>query len=132
MLVTREAEDGFAARFLCQVGFIDFRGARDPDNSRRLAAALAQDWGRAVQSLRRDHHVKAGRVGCIARAGVSRVVCPQSRGLRRHELRRPSAGHDSPSRRGVSKPAIVAAYGEKAGMRSLEFFAPKIRNPDFP
>ena len=28
LLVTREAEDSFAARFLCQVGFIDFRGAR--------------------------------------------------------------------------------------------------------
>jgi protein-L-isoaspartate(D-aspartate) O-methyltransferase len=58
LLVTREAEDSFAARFLCQVGFIDFRGARDPDISRRLAAALAQDWGRAVRSLRRDHHAQ--------------------------------------------------------------------------
>ena len=58
LLVTREAEDSFAARFLCQVGFIDFRGARDLDISRRLAAALAQDWGRAVRSLRRDHHAQ--------------------------------------------------------------------------
>jgi hypothetical protein len=29
-------------------------------------------------------------------------------------------------------PAIVAVYGEKGAMRSLEFFAPNIRNPDFP
>ena len=29
-------------------------------------------------------------------------------------------------------PAIVAVYGEKAAMRFLEFFAPNIRNPDFP
>lgn len=58
LLVTREAEDSFAARFLCQVGFIDFRGARDPDISGRLAAALAQDRGRVVQSLRRDHHAQ--------------------------------------------------------------------------
>ena len=29
-------------------------------------------------------------------------------------------------------PAIVAASGEKAGMRFLEFFAANIRNPDFP
>jgi protein-L-isoaspartate(D-aspartate) O-methyltransferase len=58
LLVTCEAEDSFAARFLCRVGFIDFRGARDPDTSRRLAAALAQDGGRAVQSLRRDHHAQ--------------------------------------------------------------------------
>ena len=58
LLVTREAEDSFAARFLCQVGFIDFRGARDPDINGRLAAALAQDRGRVVQSLRRDHHAQ--------------------------------------------------------------------------
>jgi hypothetical protein len=58
LLVTRETEDSFAARFLCKVGFIDFRGARDPGMSRRLAAALGQDWGRAVQSLRRDYHAQ--------------------------------------------------------------------------
>ena len=45
---------------------------------------------------------KAERVGCMARVGASRGACPPSRGLRRHELRRPSASHDSPSRRGVS------------------------------
>jgi protein-L-isoaspartate(D-aspartate) O-methyltransferase len=58
LLVTREAEDGFGARFLRHVGFIDFSGARNPNTSRRLAAAFGRDWGRAVQSLRRDHHPK--------------------------------------------------------------------------
>jgi protein-L-isoaspartate(D-aspartate) O-methyltransferase len=58
LLVTREPEEGFAARFLCQAGFIDFSGARDADISHRLAAAFARDWGHAVQSLRRDHHAK--------------------------------------------------------------------------
>jgi protein-L-isoaspartate(D-aspartate) O-methyltransferase len=73
MLVTRETEVGYAARFLSQVGFIDFHGARDPDVGRRLAAALARDWGRAVQSLRRDHHVKGrtcwlhGEGWCLSR-----------------------------------------------------------------
>ena len=84
LLVTCEAEDGFAARFLCQVGFIDFSGARDPDNSRRLAAALARDWGRAVQSLRRDHHLKGrtcwlhGEGWCLSRhlPAVTRSATP--------------------------------------------------------
>jgi protein-L-isoaspartate(D-aspartate) O-methyltransferase len=73
LLVTREAEDGFSARFLCQVGFIDFSGARDPSIGRRLAAALARDWGRAVRSLRRDHHGKSrtcwlhGEGWCLSR-----------------------------------------------------------------
>ena len=58
LLVTREVEDGFSARFLCQVGFIDFSGARDPDIDRRLAAALARDSGRAVRSLRRHYHAR--------------------------------------------------------------------------
>jgi protein-L-isoaspartate(D-aspartate) O-methyltransferase len=58
LLVSRAVEESFAARFLCQVGFIDFSGARDPDTGRRLASALARDWGRAVQSLRCDNHAK--------------------------------------------------------------------------
>jgi protein-L-isoaspartate(D-aspartate) O-methyltransferase len=72
LLITREA-DAFAAQFLCQVGFIDFSGARDADISRRLAAALARDRGRAVQSLRRDHHAKGrtcwlhGEGWCLSR-----------------------------------------------------------------
>jgi protein-L-isoaspartate(D-aspartate) O-methyltransferase len=56
LLVTRGPEDGFAARFLCRAGFIDFQGARDPAISHRLAAALRRDHGRAVKSLRRDNH----------------------------------------------------------------------------
>ena len=73
LLVTRDAEEGFASRFLCQVGFIDFSGARNPDISRRLTTALARDWGRSVQSLRRDHHAKGrtcwlhGEGWCLSR-----------------------------------------------------------------
>ena len=40
LLVRRRPENGFAARFICRAGFIDFQGARDPAISRRLAAAL--------------------------------------------------------------------------------------------
>jgi protein-L-isoaspartate(D-aspartate) O-methyltransferase len=58
LLVTREAEEGFGARFLCRVEFIDFEGVRNADVGRHLAAALGRDWGRAVQSLRRDPHPK--------------------------------------------------------------------------
>jgi protein-L-isoaspartate(D-aspartate) O-methyltransferase len=84
LLVTREAEDGFAARFLCRVGFIDFSGARDADISRRLAAALARDRERAVQSLRRDHHAKGrtcwlhGEGWCLSRRlpAVTRSATP--------------------------------------------------------
>jgi protein-L-isoaspartate(D-aspartate) O-methyltransferase len=73
LLVTREAEGSFAAHFLCRVGFIGFRGARDPDTGRRLATALARDWGEAVQSLRRDSHAKGrtcwlhGEGWCLSR-----------------------------------------------------------------
>jgi protein-L-isoaspartate(D-aspartate) O-methyltransferase len=73
LLVTRDVEESFAARFLCQVGFIDFSGARDPDTGRRLAAALARDLGQAVQSLRRDTHTKSrtcwlhGEGWCLSR-----------------------------------------------------------------
>jgi protein-L-isoaspartate(D-aspartate) O-methyltransferase len=59
LLVTRAVEESFAARFVCQVGFIDFSGARDPATGRRLETALARDCGQAVQSLRRDHHLKS-------------------------------------------------------------------------
>ena len=58
LLVTRADEEAFAARFLRRVEFIDFEGARNADVGRRLAAALGRDWGRAVRSLRRDHHTK--------------------------------------------------------------------------
>jgi len=40
LLVSRRLEDGFAARFICRAGFIDFQGARDLAISRGLGAAL--------------------------------------------------------------------------------------------
>ena len=83
LLVTREAEDGFAARFLCQVGFIDFRGARNPDISRRLAAALGRDWGRAVRSLRRDHHAQVETCWLHERGLVSLARLPAVAGSSR-------------------------------------------------
>jgi protein-L-isoaspartate(D-aspartate) O-methyltransferase len=58
LLVSRCPERGFAARFICRAGFIDFQGARDPAISRGLAAALRRDQGSAVKSLRRDNHTK--------------------------------------------------------------------------
>ena len=58
LLVSRRPENGFAARFLCRAGFIDFQGARDPAISRRLAAALRRDQGSPVKSLRRDNHTE--------------------------------------------------------------------------
>lgn len=73
LLVTRDGTDGFAARFLCEVGFIDFSGARDTDTARRFAAAFARDGGKAVQSLRRDAHAKGrtcwlhGAEWCLSR-----------------------------------------------------------------
>ena len=56
LLVVRRADDRFSARFLCRAGFIHFQGARDEEADRRLAAALAHDWGGSVQSLRRNSH----------------------------------------------------------------------------
>ena len=56
LLVSRLTQDGFAARFLCDVGFIDFKGMRDPEASRRLGEALKRDKGASVTSLRCDDH----------------------------------------------------------------------------
>lgn len=53
LLVTRQSADAYAARFLRQAGFIEFTGARDPEISRRLAAAFRRDRGTPVKSLRR-------------------------------------------------------------------------------
>lgn len=58
MLLTRKSADGFAARFLCGVAFIDFSGARDPEVSDQLSKALQRDQGAPVQSLRCDSHKK--------------------------------------------------------------------------
>jgi protein-L-isoaspartate(D-aspartate) O-methyltransferase len=73
LLVSRRPEDGFAARFICRAGFIDFQGARDPAISRGLGAALRRDQGSAVKSLRRDNHTKDetcwfhGKGWCLSR-----------------------------------------------------------------
>ena len=73
LLVTRQDENEFAARFIGRVRFIDFKGARNRDTSRRLAAALNRDRGTAVRSLRRDSHTKDktcwlhGRGWCLSR-----------------------------------------------------------------
>jgi hypothetical protein len=74
LLVTRLGKDGFAASCLGdRVEFIDFKGARSQDMSRRLAAALDRDWGAAAKSLRRDGHTKDktcwlhGRDWCLSR-----------------------------------------------------------------
>ena len=75
LLVRRRPEHGFAARFLCRAGFIDFQGARDPAVSRRLAVALRRDQGAAVKSLRRDSHAEDetcwfhGKGWCLSRRG---------------------------------------------------------------
>lgn len=53
LMVTRQSTDAYAARFLCPVGFIEFTGVRDPEISRRLAAAFEHDSGMPVKSLRR-------------------------------------------------------------------------------
>lgn len=58
LLVRREAEEKFSARFVREVGFVEFQGARDSETSRRLGSALARDRGHAVRSLRRDRHEK--------------------------------------------------------------------------
>jgi protein-L-isoaspartate(D-aspartate) O-methyltransferase len=73
LLVSRRPERGFAARFICRAGFIDFQGARDPTISRGFAAALRRDQGSAVKSLRRDNHTKDetcwfhGKGWCLSR-----------------------------------------------------------------
>ena len=79
LLVAREAQGGFAAHFLCRVGFIPFEGARSRDMGRRLAAALRRDWGVAVKSLRRDAHEKTetcwlhGKSWCLSRLAPDEI-----------------------------------------------------------
>ena len=58
LLVKRRGRDAFAARFLYQVLFYEFAGARDADVSDRLARAFAPDRGAGVKSLRTDGHVE--------------------------------------------------------------------------
>lgn len=59
MLLLTRGENGFSARFLQRVAFIPFRGARDAETARDLAAALRRDGGASVRSLRRDPHPAA-------------------------------------------------------------------------
>ncbi|MBV9331250.1 MAG: methyltransferase domain-containing protein [Alphaproteobacteria bacterium] len=74
LLVVRQGEEAFAARFIHRVGFIPFQGARNQGTSQRLAAALRRDWGAGVRSLRRDQHPKAdtcwlhAKNWCLSRA----------------------------------------------------------------
>jgi protein-L-isoaspartate(D-aspartate) O-methyltransferase len=102
LLVTREAEDSLRRAFSARSGSLTsaVRAIRTSTagSRRRLLRIGGARCGRCAAIIMH----RSRRVGCIAKAGVSRIVCPQSRGLRRHELRRPSASHDSPSRRGVS------------------------------
>jgi protein-L-isoaspartate(D-aspartate) O-methyltransferase len=77
LLVTRRSDEEFAARFLCRAGFIDFKGARNPEIGRRLAAALVRDQGAAVKSLRRGNHAEDhtcwlhGADWCLSRLSAS-------------------------------------------------------------
>jgi protein-L-isoaspartate(D-aspartate) O-methyltransferase len=77
LLVVRQAEDEFSARFLCRAGFIHFQGVRDQDAERRLAAALVLDWGGSVGSLRCDSHAENetcwlhGRGWCLSRRAAN-------------------------------------------------------------
>jgi protein-L-isoaspartate(D-aspartate) O-methyltransferase len=58
LLITRSAEGGHAAEFLCGAAFIAFLGARDEEVGRRLARVLSRDGGDPVRSLRRDVHAE--------------------------------------------------------------------------
>ena len=73
LLVKRGRGHGFSASFLCPVEFYQFSGARDPAVSERLAAALRNDRGASVKSLRRDAHQEGetcwlhGKGWCLSR-----------------------------------------------------------------
>lgn len=56
--LTRKSEDTFEARLMFGVQFIPFSGARDPEVSSQLFAALDRDYGASVKSLRCDPHAK--------------------------------------------------------------------------
>ena len=58
LLVKRRRRDEFEARFLCQVLFYEFSGARDADANDRLELAFAQDRGAGVKSVRTDEHAE--------------------------------------------------------------------------
>jgi hypothetical protein len=53
LVVTRSAEDQFAARFVCPVMTIPCSGARDAEVAKKLAAAFRRGDSAKVSSLRR-------------------------------------------------------------------------------
>jgi len=54
LLITRVAEQKFAARFICPAAFVPCAGARDEETAARLATAFRRGNWRDVKSLRRD------------------------------------------------------------------------------
>ena len=54
LLVTRQTEQTYAARFLCGVQFVACVGAQDPEAASALAAAFSKGNWSAVRSLHRD------------------------------------------------------------------------------
>ncbi|TRL32752.1 methyltransferase domain-containing protein [Methylosinus sporium] len=58
LLIQRLGEQELSARFLCGAAFYEFSGARDPEISARLTAAIARDRGAGVKSLRCDAHAE--------------------------------------------------------------------------
>jgi protein-L-isoaspartate(D-aspartate) O-methyltransferase len=54
LLITRNPEERFAARFVCQAAFIPCAGARDPETAAKLATAFKRGDFRNVRSLRRN------------------------------------------------------------------------------
>ena len=68
--VTRDNGDEFSRGSYVGLPFYEFNGARDPEVSGRLEQAIARDRGAGVKSLRRDHHPKRIRAGCMATFGA--------------------------------------------------------------
>jgi len=63
LLVTRQAADAYAARFLRPAGFIEFSGARDPklpDASRRRFGAIAVSLCSPCGEHRMSQMIRAG------------------------------------------------------------------------
>jgi protein-L-isoaspartate(D-aspartate) O-methyltransferase len=54
LLITRVPPDGYSARFLMPVMFINCQGARDEETAKKLAEAFKRGDLRSVQSLRRN------------------------------------------------------------------------------
>jgi protein-L-isoaspartate(D-aspartate) O-methyltransferase len=54
LLITRVPPDGYSARFLMPVMFINCQGARDEETAKKLAEAFKRGDLRSVRSLRRN------------------------------------------------------------------------------